>query len=172
MNHTKEATIPVKAAVNAFYASEDEDEDEWHGKVGACEAELDIGEMRMRSQLVQMGVGGMASIERGVSGHVDCSLGKSEVDLGGKLKLEGRFPNASLAAGVTDKGFKVMTTAELIGGSASHGQITATLRAAADTGVEICQDQVGVQFLGTGFSIGRKTSISLFGSKFEWDFDK
>uniref|UniRef100_A0A3Q3EF46 Uncharacterized protein n=1 Tax=Labrus bergylta TaxID=56723 RepID=A0A3Q3EF46_9LABR len=75
---------------------------------------------------------------------------------------EAKGPNASVGAEVTDESFKAMAKAEVASASAS----------AADTGVGIGKSGVEAKFLGTGFSIGRKTGVYLFGSGFELDFSK
>uniref|UniRef100_A0A3Q3EHU1 Uncharacterized protein n=1 Tax=Labrus bergylta TaxID=56723 RepID=A0A3Q3EHU1_9LABR len=74
---------------------------------------------------------------------------------------EAKGPNASVGAEFTDESFKAMAKAEVISVSAS-----------ADTGVGIGKSGVEAKFLGTGFSIGRKTGFSLFGSGIEFDFSK
>uniref|UniRef100_A0A3Q3ET92 Uncharacterized protein n=1 Tax=Labrus bergylta TaxID=56723 RepID=A0A3Q3ET92_9LABR len=67
---------------------------------------------------------------------------------------EAKGPNASVGAEFTDESFKAMAKAEV----------------ATDTGVGIGKSGVEAKFLGTGFSIGRKTGFSLFGSGFELIF--
>ncbi|XP_013984794.1 uncharacterized protein [Salmo salar] len=172
MKRSEETSIPVKASIETMYDNEVDSEGEWHGEAGVYKGELDIGGVRSVTRLANMGVGGMASKKKGVSGHVDYELGKTQLDLGGELMVEGRLPSAGVAAGITNEGVKAMATAELLGASVSHGKATATMRLAADTGFGVGKDGIEAQFLGTGFSIGKKTSISLFGSKFEWDFSK
>uniref|UniRef100_A0A3Q3NS02 Uncharacterized protein n=1 Tax=Labrus bergylta TaxID=56723 RepID=A0A3Q3NS02_9LABR len=85
---------------------------------------------------------------------------------------EAKGPNASVGAEFTDESFKAMAKAEVISVSASAGITKATLGLSADTGVGIGKSGVEAKFLGTGFSIGRKTGFSLFGSGIEFDFSK
>uniref|UniRef100_A0A3Q3MXV3 Uncharacterized protein n=1 Tax=Labrus bergylta TaxID=56723 RepID=A0A3Q3MXV3_9LABR len=85
---------------------------------------------------------------------------------------EAKGPNASVGAELTDESFRAMAKAEVASASASAGITKATLGLSADTGVGIGKSGVEAKFLGTGFSIGRKTGFSLFGSGFELDFSK
>ncbi|XP_074538287.1 uncharacterized protein LOC141799815 [Halichoeres trimaculatus] len=88
------------------------------------------------------------------------------------FNAEANGPNASAGYQASDEGARVMTKAELVSASASAGPAKATLGLALDTGFELGRSGVEAKFLGTGFSIGRKTGFSLFGSGFEIDFSK
>ncbi|CAK6984816.1 hypothetical protein D9C73_010649 [Scomber scombrus] len=77
----------------------------------------------------------------------------------------GAIVSASLATGA-----KAMAKAEIASASASAGPVKATVGLSADTGVGIGLTGVEAKLFGTGFSFGRKMSISLFGTGFEFNF--
>lgn len=85
---------------------------------------------------------------------------------------EANGPNASAGYQVGEEGVRAMAKAEVVSASAAAGPAKVTLGLAADTGVGVGKSGIEAKVLGTGFSIGRKTGISLFGSKFEFDFGK
>uniref|UniRef100_A0A3Q2CUB4 Uncharacterized protein n=1 Tax=Cyprinodon variegatus TaxID=28743 RepID=A0A3Q2CUB4_CYPVA len=62
-----------------------------------------------------------------------------------------------------------MATAEVASASASAGPIKAKVGLAVDTGVEVGLTRVEANVLGTGFSLGRKMGVSLFGTGFSLD---
>ncbi|KAM3617072.1 uncharacterized protein V6R79_001806 [Siganus canaliculatus] len=86
------------------------------------------------------------------------------------LDAEARGPNAAVGAGASATGVQAMAKAELAGASASAGPVKAKVGLAADTGISIGLDGIEIKFLGTGFSIGPKTEISLFGNSIGIDF--
>ncbi|KAG5281743.1 hypothetical protein AALO_G00048320, partial [Alosa alosa] len=90
----------------------------------------------------------------------------------GQNKLKAKVLNGGVSASVTKSSVKAMAKAELASVSASTGPVEAKLGVGFDTGVQIGGDGVGMTFLGTGFNIGKTTSISAMGSelKLKWPF--
>uniref|UniRef100_A0A673A375 Uncharacterized protein n=2 Tax=Sphaeramia orbicularis TaxID=375764 RepID=A0A673A375_9TELE len=78
-------------------------------------------------------------------------------------------PNISAGVEESDTGVKVYAGAELASASASAGPVKAKVGLSAETGVGVGKDGVEAKVLGTGFSLGRKFGISVFGSGFEID---
>lgn len=80
---------------------------------------------------------------------------------------EAKGPNASAGAGASLSSLSAgaFAGAELASASASAGPLTAKVGLAADTGVKVGLTGAELKVLGTGISIGRKMSISLFGSE-------
>ncbi|XP_077316752.1 uncharacterized protein LOC143936213 [Lithobates pipiens] len=83
------------------------------------------------------------------------------------FEAEAKGPNASIRAGFFGLEVGAMARAELGSASASAGPFTAKLGLGLDTGVSAEPDYFEAKFLGTGFSIGSKTSISYVGSEVE-----
>ncbi|CAI5648603.1 unnamed protein product [Oreochromis niloticus] len=83
---------------------------------------------------------------------------------------EAKGPNASAGAEASvASGAQAFARAEIASASASAGPVKATVGLGLDTGVGITPIGFEAKVLGTGFSIGPKTGISLFGSGFEID---
>ncbi|XP_075143314.1 uncharacterized protein LOC142218464 [Leptodactylus fuscus] len=80
---------------------------------------------------------------------------------------EANGPNACAGAEASALGVSAMARAEVGSVSANAGPVNVSLGLGVDTGVSAGVDGVEVQFLGTGFSIGPKPSISIVGSKVE-----
>lgn len=93
------------------------------------------------------------------SARTECSI----------FEVEAKLPNACAGAeaSVQYLGAQAYLKAEIGSVSASAGPVKAKLGLAVDTGVGISVLGVEAQVLGTGFSIGRRTSVSLFGSELE-----
>ncbi|XP_060914197.1 uncharacterized protein LOC132990130 [Labrus mixtus] len=83
-----------------------------------------------------------------------------------------RGPNLGIGSEVSKDNVRLSYKAEVASVSTSAGAATATVGLSADTGIGIGKSGVEAKFLGTGFSVGRKTGFSLFGSGFEIDFSK
>lgn len=81
---------------------------------------------------------------------------------------EAKGPSADTEA--TAEGFqaRAFVKAEAASASASVGPAKVTVGLSADTGVEVGPTQVEAKVLGTGFSLGRKVGVSLFGTGFEF----
>ncbi|MGH0132455.1 UNVERIFIED_CONTAM: hypothetical protein FKN15_030524 [Acipenser sinensis] len=74
-------------------------------------------------------------------------------------------PNAAAGAEVSALGASAMAKAELASASASAGPVGVKVGLGVDTGVSVGVDGVEAKFLGTGYSIGTKTSVSVLGSE-------
>ncbi len=83
------------------------------------------------------------------------------------FRVEAKGPNASAGAEATVArlGVGAMAQAEIASASASAGPLDVKLGLGVDTGAYIGLGGVEAKFLGTGFSIGQKTSISFLGSE-------
>ncbi|KAM3617518.1 uncharacterized protein V6R79_007489 [Siganus canaliculatus] len=77
---------------------------------------------------------------------------------------EARGPTFGAGLCASNSAVKAMAKAELASASASLGPTTVKVGLAADTGVGVGKDGVEAKVLGTGFTIGRKIEVSLFGS--------
>uniref|UniRef100_A0A673NC57 Uncharacterized protein n=1 Tax=Sinocyclocheilus rhinocerous TaxID=307959 RepID=A0A673NC57_9TELE len=81
------------------------------------------------------------------------------------FEAEAKGPNASAGAEVSVVGAGAMARAEIASVSAKAGPVSAKLGLGFDTGVSAGLDGLEAKILGTGISIGPKTSISLLGSE-------
>ncbi len=81
------------------------------------------------------------------------------------FEAEAKGPNASAGAEASLVGVGAMARAELASVSAKAGPVSAKLGLGVDTGASIGLDGLEAKILGTGISIGPKTSISLLGSE-------
>ncbi len=81
------------------------------------------------------------------------------------FEAEAKGPNASARADANVVGAGAMARAEIASASAQAGPVGVKVGLAVDTGISAGVDGLEVKFLGTGFSIGPKTSISLLGSE-------
>lgn len=81
------------------------------------------------------------------------------------FEAEAKGPNVSAGAEASVTGVGAMARAELASVSAGAGPVTAKLGLGVDTGVSAGVDGLELKVLGTGMSIGPKTSISLLGSE-------
>lgn len=79
------------------------------------------------------------------------------------LNLEGPNASADAEIGVTRVG--AMARAEVGSASVQAGPIGVKLGLGVDTGASASADGVEFKFLGTGFTIGKKNSISVLGSE-------
>uniref|UniRef100_A0AAZ1XP30 Uncharacterized protein n=1 Tax=Oreochromis aureus TaxID=47969 RepID=A0AAZ1XP30_OREAU len=83
---------------------------------------------------------------------------------------EAKGPNASAGAGASvASGAQAFARAEIASASASAGPLKATVGLGLDTGVGVSPTGFEAKVLGTGISFGRKMSISLFGTGFEFN---
>uniref|UniRef100_A0A672LN68 Uncharacterized protein n=1 Tax=Sinocyclocheilus grahami TaxID=75366 RepID=A0A672LN68_SINGR len=74
-------------------------------------------------------------------------------------------PNASVGAEASTVGVGAMAPAEIASASAKAGPVGVKVGLGFDTGASAGVDGVEVKFLGTGVTIGPKTSISVLGSE-------
>uniref|UniRef100_A0A3Q2VJW5 Uncharacterized protein n=1 Tax=Haplochromis burtoni TaxID=8153 RepID=A0A3Q2VJW5_HAPBU len=80
---------------------------------------------------------------------------------------EAKGPNASARASLSPLSARAFARAEVASAQATAGPIRAKVGLAVDTGVGISVTGMEAKLLGTGFSLGRKMGISLFGNGFE-----
>lgn len=82
---------------------------------------------------------------------------------------EAKGPNASAGAEASAGSLSAgaFARAELASASATAGPVKATVGLAVDTGASIGLTGAEVKVLGTGISIGRKTSVSVLGNSVE-----
>lgn len=85
------------------------------------------------------------------------------------FEAEAKGPNVAAAMGATTASLsaKAFVRAELASASASAGPLKAKVGLSAETGIEVGVTGLEAKLLGTGFSIGRKMSVSLFGNSIE-----
>uniref|UniRef100_A0A8C1K2D2 Uncharacterized protein n=1 Tax=Cyprinus carpio TaxID=7962 RepID=A0A8C1K2D2_CYPCA len=98
--------------------------------------------------------------------YTEAGLGRASAEFS-VFRVEAKGPNASASAEATAArlGAGAMAQAEIGSASASAGPIDVKVGLGVDTGGYIGLGGVEVKFLGTGFSIGRKTSISFLNSE-------
>ncbi|XP_042622920.1 uncharacterized protein LOC122146683 [Cyprinus carpio] len=98
--------------------------------------------------------------------YAEAGLGRASAEFS-VFRVEAKGPNASASAEATAArlGAGAMAQAEIGSASASAGPIDVKVGLGVDTGGYIGLGGVEVKFLGTGFSIGRKTSISFLNSE-------
>ncbi|KAK2886132.1 hypothetical protein QQF64_020280 [Cirrhinus molitorella] len=97
-----------------------------------------------------------AFVEAGVGGaRVECSV----------FEAEAKGPNASAGVEASTSGTEAIVRAELGSVSAQAGPIGVKVGLGVDTGVSASPCGVEVKILGTGVSLGKKTSISVLGSE-------
>uniref|UniRef100_A0A672SXN4 Uncharacterized protein n=1 Tax=Sinocyclocheilus grahami TaxID=75366 RepID=A0A672SXN4_SINGR len=81
------------------------------------------------------------------------------------LEAEAKGPNASYDTEFSVVKVRAMARAEVASASAKAGPVGVKVGLGFDTGASAGEDGVEAKFLGTGFSIGQKNSISLLGSE-------
>ncbi|CAM4731386.1 unnamed protein product [Leuciscus chuanchicus] len=81
------------------------------------------------------------------------------------FKAVAKGPNASVGAEASLVKAGAMARAELGSVSANAGPVRMKLGLGVDTGASVGVNGVEAKFLGTGFSIGPKTSVSVLGSE-------
>lgn len=96
---------------------------------------------------------------------------KSSVTLG-PVKLKEKILYTGVKGSISETGVKAMANAEVASVSLAAGPVEGKVGLGFDTGLQAGTDGVGVKFLGTGFSIGKTSSISFMGSelKLKWPF--
>ncbi len=98
--------------------------------------------------------------------YAEAGVGRASAEYS-VFRVEAKGPNASAGAEATVArlGVGAMAQAEIASASASAGPLDVKLGLGVDTGAYIGLGGVEAKFLGTGFSIGQKTSISFLGSE-------
>ncbi|XP_026109784.1 uncharacterized protein LOC113082124 [Carassius auratus] len=81
------------------------------------------------------------------------------------FEAEAKGPNASAGAEASLVGVGAMARAEIASASAKAGPVGVKVGLGVDTGVSFGVGGVEAKFLGTGISIGPKTSVSVLGSE-------
>uniref|UniRef100_A0A8C2DFI5 Uncharacterized protein n=1 Tax=Cyprinus carpio TaxID=7962 RepID=A0A8C2DFI5_CYPCA len=100
----------------------------------------------------------------GVSAEAGVGRARAEFSV---FEAEAKGPNASASAeaSVAIFGAEAMARAEIGSVSATAGPVDVKLGLGLDTGASIGLNGLEVKFLGTGFSVGPKPSLSFLGSK-------
>ncbi|KAF3697362.1 hypothetical protein EXN66_Car013042 [Channa argus] len=100
----------------------------------------------------------------GASAAAGVGLARAEWSV---FDAEAKGPNVSAGVGASAASLsaKAFARAEVGSASASAGPLNVKVGLAADTGVSVSPTCVEAKILGTGFSIGSRLSISLFGSE-------
>ncbi len=98
--------------------------------------------------------------------YAEAGVGRASAEFS-VFEAEAKGPNASAAAeaSVARLGVGAIARAEIASASAKAGPLGVKVGLGFDTGASIGVDGVEAKFLGTGFSIGPKTSISVLGSE-------
>ncbi len=81
------------------------------------------------------------------------------------FEAEAKGPNASAGAEISGVGVGAMARAEIASASAKAGPLGVKVGLGFDTGASAGLDGVEAKFLGTGFSVGKKNSISVLGNE-------
>ncbi|KAK9966907.1 hypothetical protein ABG768_003989 [Culter alburnus] len=81
------------------------------------------------------------------------------------FETETKGPSASAGAEASPVGVGAMARAELYSASAKAGPVGVKVGLGVDTGASVGAGGVEVKFLGTGFSVGEKNSVSVLGSE-------
>ncbi len=81
------------------------------------------------------------------------------------FEAEAKGPNASAGAEISGVGVGAMARAEIASASAKAGPLGVKVGLGFDTGCICWSGWRGGQFLGTGFSVGKKNSISVLGNE-------
>lgn len=98
--------------------------------------------------------------------YAEAGVGKARAEFS-MFEAEARGPNASAGAGANPLGASAFARAELAGASAAAGPLKAKVGLAADTGVSVGANGLEAKVLGTGFTIGKRPSVSVLGNELE-----
>lgn len=101
--------------------------------------------------------------------YAEAGIGRAKAEFS-VFDAEAKGPNVSVKGEASLLGLEAMARPELVSASATAGPVTAKLGLCADTGVSAGIDGFEVKILGTGYRIGPRTSISLFGSELSFQF--
>ncbi|XP_058844180.1 uncharacterized protein LOC131697658 [Acipenser ruthenus] len=94
----------------------------------------------------------------------EAGVGRAKAEFS-MFEAEAKGPNAAAGAEVSVLGASAIARAELASASASAGPVGVKVGLGFDTGASVGVNGIEVKFLGTGFSIGQKTSVSVLGSE-------
>ncbi|XP_005169474.2 uncharacterized protein si:ch73-106k19.8 isoform X2 [Danio rerio] len=96
--------------------------------------------------------------------YAEAGVGRARAECS-VFEAEAKGPNASVGAEISVVGAGAMARAEIASASANAGPLGVKVGLGLDTGASIGVDGVEAKFLGTGVSIGPKTSVSALGSE-------
>ncbi|KAG1950166.1 hypothetical protein F2P79_011753 [Pimephales promelas] len=96
--------------------------------------------------------------------YAEAGLGRARAEFS-VFEAEAKGPNASAGAGASVVEVGAMARAEIASASAKAGPVGVKLGLGVDTGASVGVSGVEAKFLGTGVSIGPKTSVSVVGSE-------
>ncbi|XP_048028875.1 uncharacterized protein LOC125256717 [Megalobrama amblycephala] len=99
-----------------------------------------------------------------IGAYAEAGVGRARAEYS-VFEAEAKGPNASAGAEASVIGVGAMARAEIASASAKAGPVGAKLGLGFDTGASVGLGGVEAKFLGTGFSIGPKTGISVLGSE-------
>ncbi|XP_067243166.1 uncharacterized protein [Chanodichthys erythropterus] len=99
-----------------------------------------------------------------IGAYAEAGVGRARAEFS-VSEAEAKGPNASAGAEASVIGVAAMARAEIVSASAKAGPVGAKLGLGFDTGASAGLGGVEAKFLGTGFSIGPKTGISVLGSE-------
>ncbi|KAJ8412250.1 hypothetical protein AAFF_G00145170 [Aldrovandia affinis] len=88
----------------------------------------------------------------------------------GDVEVEGKLANAKLSGEFSLNKVSAMADAELMSVSGKVGPVDAKVGLSVKTGASIGADGLEAKFLGTGFTFGKRISMSFLGSEigFSW----
>ncbi|RXN07876.1 hypothetical protein ROHU_032076 [Labeo rohita] len=96
--------------------------------------------------------------------HAEAGIGRASAEFS-VFEAKAKGPNVSAGAEVSIAGAGAMARAEIASASAQAGPIGVKVGLGVDTGVSAGADGFEAKILGTGISVGPKTSISFLGSE-------
>lgn len=96
--------------------------------------------------------------------YAEAGVGRVRAEIS-VLEAEAKGPNAVACAEANVAGAQAMARAEIGSASVKAGPIGVKVGLGFDTGASIGLHGAEFKFLGCGFSVGPKTSISFFGSE-------
>ncbi|XP_058648508.1 uncharacterized protein LOC131549933 [Onychostoma macrolepis] len=96
--------------------------------------------------------------------YAEAGIGRARAEAS-VFEAEAKGPNASAGAEISVVGAGAMARAEIASASAKAGPVGVKLGLGVDTGVSAGVGGLEAKFLGTGISVGPKTSVSLVGSE-------
>uniref|UniRef100_A0A8C1JN01 Uncharacterized protein n=1 Tax=Cyprinus carpio TaxID=7962 RepID=A0A8C1JN01_CYPCA len=96
--------------------------------------------------------------------HAEAGVGRARAEAS-VFEAEAKGPNASDTAEASLVKLGAVARAEIASASAKAGPVGVKVGLGLDTGASIGVDGVEAKFLGTGFTIGPKVSVSVLGSE-------
>ncbi|KAA0721753.1 hypothetical protein E1301_Tti014274 [Triplophysa tibetana] len=96
--------------------------------------------------------------------HCEAGVGRARAEFS-VFDAEAKGPNASAAAEANVVGVGAMARAEVASASANAGPLGVKFGLGVDTGVSVGAGGFEAKILGTGITIGPKTSVSLLGNE-------